>query len=95
MWSPDGSELFFGVSFQQLIAVDIETTPAVTSGNPQPIPIGNAGSTRSFDIMPDGERFVATVPVSDEETEGDEATAAKINIILNWFEELKERVPVP
>ena len=48
LWSPDGSELFFGVSFQQLIAVDIETTPAVTSGNPQPIPIGNNGSTRSL-----------------------------------------------
>ncbi len=45
--------------------------------------------------MPNGERFVATVPVADGGTEGEQAPAPKINIILNWFEELKERVPVP
>ena len=45
--------------------------------------------------MPDGERFVATVPVADEETEDEQAPPDQINIILNWVEELKERVPVP
>ena len=43
---------------------------------------------------------MATVPVADEETENEEtedeqAPPDQINIILNWFEELKERVPVP
>ena len=98
LWSPDGSELFFfSDSAQQLSAVDIGTSPGVTFGDPQPIPIRNSGprNARNFDIMPDGERFVATVPVADEGAEGDEPPAAQINIILNWFEELKERVPVP
>ncbi len=45
--------------------------------------------------MPDGERFVVVVPVTDAVTEGEQAPAGQINIVLNWFEELKERVPVP
>ncbi len=50
--------------------------------------------------MPDGERFVAVVPVADEATENEEtedgqAPPDQINIILNWFELLKDRVPVP
>ena len=95
LWSPDGSQLIFRFDARQLIAVDIETSPAVTSGSPQLIPILSLGGPRSFDIMPDGERFVASGPVVVEETEDGEAPAGQINIILNWFEELKERVPVP
>ena len=98
VWSRDGSQLFFqrfAVFGGGVIAVDIETTPAVTFGNPQPIPLATIGNRRNFDIMPDGERFVVRVPVADEETEDEEAPAGQINIILNWFEELKEKVPVP
>ena len=41
-----------------------------------------------YDISDDDERFVV---VSDP----DILTAGRIDIVLNWFEELKERVPVP
>ena len=97
LWSRDGSQLFFHpvTVAPRLIAVDIETTPAVTSGSPQPLPIGILPGNRNFDIMPDGERFVVLVPVAVEETEDGQAPPDQINIILNWFEELKERVPVP
>ncbi len=44
--------------------------------------------------MPHGERLVVPVPVDNEETEDEQAPADQINIIQNWFEELKERVPV-
>ncbi len=43
--------------------------------------------------MPDGERFVVVVP-ADAVTEGEQAPAGQINIVLNWFQELLERVPV-
>jgi len=47
-----------------------------------------------WDISPDGKRFLmikeATADTSTEET-----ARKKINIVLNWFEDLKERVPVP
>ena len=97
LWSPDGSQLFFRPNGQQLIAVDIETTPAVTLGIPQPVPIGTPPSdnSRTFDIMPDGERFLTTVPMTLEETEDEQAPEGQINIVLNWFEELKAKVPVP
>ena len=43
---------------------------------------------RVFDVSPEGEMFVITRhPV--------ETFATEINIVLNWFEELKEKVPVP
>ena len=52
---------------------------------------GNAG--RNYDVSPDGERFLFVDPVVIET--GEDAPPPPINIVLNWFEELKERVPVP
>ena len=95
LWSPNGSQLLFRLNGQQLTVVDIETTPAVTSGNPQSIALANPRGFRNFDFMPNGERFVTVVPAVDGETEEEQAPPDQINIILNWFEELKERVPVP
>ena len=43
----------------------------------------------SYDIEPSGERFLMLQSVSGE------SRRDQINIVLNWFEELKERVPVP
>ncbi len=43
--------------------------------------------------MPDGERFVFVQ--SAAQTEAGDDTAPQINVVLNWFEYLKERVPVP
>ena len=39
-----------------------------------------------YDVDPDGERFLMIQ--GPEETRG-----PRINVILNWFEELKQRVP--
>ena len=39
--------------------------------------------------MPAGDQFVIVVPADDENI-----SSPQINIVLNWFEELKERVPV-
>ena len=41
-----------------------------------------------YDVTADGERFLMLV--SDAPS-----GRSQINIVLNWFEELKERVPVP
>jgi hypothetical protein len=46
----------------------------------------------NWDISPDGKRFLLLKP---PESAGQASAAAgprKINIILNWFEELKQRV---
>ncbi len=77
-------------------------TPAVSAapggfalGAEQRVPIegfvDDGAGYRHWDIMPDGERFLMVFPVDQTDTR----TRSQINIVTNWFEELKERVPVP
>ncbi len=91
LWSADGSELFFELD-ERLMAVRIETEPNLTFGNAEELPmrISPRGS-RNYDITPDGQRFLTVIPAPN--AEADETTSVRINIVLNWFEELKQRVP--
>ena len=51
-------------------------------------------SGRYYDVSSDGERFLMIT--SDFQTGTDSGESLRqINVVLNWFEELKERVPVP
>ena len=52
---------------------------------------GGGGNLQNYDVSPDGERFLMVKPVT---ATGGVATA-QINVVLNWFQELTERVPVP
>ncbi len=100
LWSPDGKELFYSsLTSGQLMGIDISTDAALVFGNEQAlgmrgffIPINLP--TRSYDITPDGQRFLMVFP-ADQADSVAETADEQINIVLNWFEELKERVPVP
>ena len=48
---------------------------------------------RDYDTTPDGEHLVMVFPA--DLTDSDSLAPAEIHVVLNWFEELKERVPVP
>ncbi len=99
LWSPDGKELFYiDLSSQRLMGIDITTDAAFAFGNEQALGIrgflGQSITTRPYDIAPDGQRFLMVFPAAQADSviaSSDE----QINIVLNWFEELKERVPVP
>ena len=55
------------------------------------LPFYGAGTYRSYDITPDGRRFLAVdanVLVSD-----DVGHRPRINVVLHWFEELKQLAP--
>jgi len=92
VWNPNGRELFYR-SGDRMMAVDIVTQPGFVAGRPRmlfekryeaaPAPIVN------YDVSPDGQRFLMIKPVDQEE-----AAPTQINVVLNWFEELKRRVPV-
>jgi pectate lyase len=43
-------------------------------------------------MTPDGKQFA--VMVSPDEATSNQRSTQQINIVLNWFEELKQRVPV-
>jgi hypothetical protein len=47
---------------------------------------------RQYDITPDGKRFIGVVAAG--ESPGVTAGASQIQVVLNWLEELKQRVPV-
>ena len=51
------------------------------------------GGVRVYDITPDGQRFLMIFPLG--QTDSTESSTQRINVVQNWFEELKERVPLP
>ena len=99
LWSPDGRELFYlePGSPARLMVMSVETELDFTPGDRRLLlnwPYAVVGDGRNFDIAPDGDRFLA-ISLRPIEEYGADTTVPKINIVLNWFEELKARVPVP
>jgi hypothetical protein len=45
------------------------------------------GETPSYEVLPDGQHFVMV------ELDREALRVAQINVVLNWFEELKRLVP--
>ncbi len=75
--------------------ISIATEPQFAFGGEQTLPIEGFrvfAAFRDYDITPNGEQFVMVFP-ADEVDDG--PSRPQINVVLNWFEELKERVPVP
>ena len=52
------------------------------------------GPGHSWDISPDGKRFLMMKPQGAIDEGSSTEGPPKINIVMNWFEELKQRVPV-
>jgi Tol biopolymer transport system component len=96
-WSPDGKELFYlaSVGSWRFVAVSVATRPTFTFGNPLPVPRafapGSPGFERNYDITRDGRQFLGVVAAG--QTASGAPAAPQIQVVLNWFEELKARVP--
>jgi hypothetical protein len=93
LWSGDGKELFFVPAPSQFVVVSVRTKPAFGFTPPAAIPrrfgLAPPASPRPYDIMPDG-RFVAV----DAVNVAGEQRAPQMQVVLNWFEELKLKVPL-
>ena len=75
------------------MAVDVTTEPAFRAGRPTKLfegPYFSLYPIRSYDVAPDGQRFLM---LRDDKPGVEPAT--EMNVILNWFEELKRLVPTP
>jgi len=98
LWTPDGKGIFIKPPpGQPLVLVPVTTQPSVMFGNPESIPkwsyrIRGPNIEREQDITHDGKYFVGVVDAAP--TRAQAAAAPQIRIVLNWFEELKQRVPV-
>ena len=76
------------------MAVTVETEPTFNPGNPEVLFTGQyrasaPGRGPAWDVAPDG-RFLMIRPGATGQ-----AAAPHINVVLNWHQELTERVPVP
>jgi Tol biopolymer transport system component len=92
VWNRNGPELFYR-SGNKMMAVNIVMQSGFTAGNPHTLFEGpylpTSGSLPNYDVSPDGERFLMVKP-----TEQRQVAPTQINVVLNWFEELKQKVPV-
>ena len=99
IWSPDGREIYYVDRNGTLMSVPIQqTVPSFVAGRPRGL--FSAGglfiaslNVPRYDVHPNDGRFVMVSPRGGGLTVA--SGAQEINIVLNWFEELKERVPVP
>jgi Tol biopolymer transport system component len=102
VWSYDGRQAFYfvaaggGTQTGRLAVVDVRTQPSFSFGKPTPLPIEGAvvvADGTNYDVTPDGKRFVVVMPVTDN-ADPAKRPGPQINVVLNWMEELKQRVPV-
>ena len=96
-WGPDGHELFFRTRDGSVMRVEIDTEPEFRAGNPESIiePGSYYVNTRdrSFDISPDGQRFLMFQEGAASGADDPFAGLTRLIVVQNWFEELKARVP--
>lgn len=92
VWSPDGREIYYR-SGNRLMVVGATTGPELTLGNPHTlieVPFTTSAPLRGYDITPDGTRFIFAM----EEGSGPiTPQVLQLQVVLNWFEELKQLVP--
>ncbi len=87
LWARNGRELFYRAG-NKIMAVDITTEPSFSAGKPRLLfETPTVMSRRDFAVTPDGQSFL--IIQAGEHVE----EANQINVILNWFEELKRLVP--
>jgi serine/threonine protein kinase len=92
-WSPDGRELFYGTGADSAMVVAVQTQPTFKPGKAEPLFRGvGPYVTPYWDISHDGKRFLSIKEPQPEPSAG--SSPRKINVVLNWLEELKQRVPV-
>jgi hypothetical protein len=92
MWNRNGRELFYR-SGNRMMSVAITAQPAFSASRPavlfegqyEPTLVTNA----NYDVSPDGQRFLML-----KASAAQEASPTQINVVLNWFEDLRRRVPI-
>jgi serine/threonine-protein kinase len=93
VWSPDGTELLYFSGDKMMVASIQAKDQTPVAGKPRVLFEGryvthsNPPGYQYYDISPDGKRFF----MMKEE----ELPESQINVVVNWFEELKRLVPAP
>jgi len=89
VWAWSGRELFYR-NGNRMMAVEIATEPTFSAGTPRLLfdgryHYGLGAAPQNYDVTSDGQRFLMV--------QASEQAPTQINVVLNWFEELKRLVP--
>ncbi len=91
-WSRDGTEIYYGsINLPGILVAEVDVE-ARTASEPFEISDIRRRVRTNFDVTADGQRFLVTAFLAADVDDATPATP-RINVILNWFEELKQRVP--
>ena len=98
VWGRNGELFYRRETDYAMMAVEVSTAPSLSIGPPTMLFPGSpnpGGSPRPrYSVTADGRRFLMTADLLAFGEEG-AGTAPHVNIVFNWLEELKARVPVP
>jgi len=92
-WNRNGRELFYR-NGDKMMVVEITTQPGFVAGKPRMLfegpymQVPSPQTINAYDVSPDGQRFLMV-----KESEQAQTAPTQVNVVLNWFEELKRRVP--
>ena len=101
LWAPSGRELFYR-NGDEVMAVSVKTETTFSPETPKTLFRGTYVSLssgianlpfNSWDISQDGKRFLMLKPGASTGEAPVAAGPRRINVVLNWFEELKQNVP--
>jgi len=86
VWAPRSDGLYYLSLERDVYYAPITVEPELQGGTPQlMLEHAVSGIAPGFDIAPDGQSFVTMKDT--------EMAAGSLDLIVNWFEELKRRVP--
>ena len=88
LWSPNSPQLYYR-NGDRVMAVTYDAKQEFEVGKPEVL-FKNAYYS-DWDIHPDSKKFLMMKETSDSKAE---KSRSIINVIINWFEELREKVPV-
>lgn len=94
LWAHNGRELFYWDLDDNLISVPIHAPPTFRFGTPVKLfqrRYFSAVQARSYDVTPDGRRFLMIKEAPRPET-GSRAAPSLI-VVVNWPEELRQKLP--
>jgi hypothetical protein len=87
LWSRNGKEIFYRVG-NKMMVVEVSAGVDLTLSQPRQLfehrYVFQNVSFANYDVSPDGQRFVMV---------NDEAGSGRLNVVLNWTEDLKRAGP--
>jgi eukaryotic-like serine/threonine-protein kinase len=95
-WSRDGKELFYNRA-GAVFSVNVTTRPSFTFTNPMPlirglVMRGSTAGPSNWDSTPEGKQFIGVIDATQNQSGA--VAAPQIQVVLHWFTELQQRVPV-